>query len=256
MSVGLVTAAEPLPSEFRSVGVSENLGAQIPKDIRLIDQDGLSIGSDRLFNSGKPTVLVMAYYNCPMLCSMVVTGVVEAVNAIPLQIGDRYNVVVVSFDPSDTTGNAKRFSESYFKQIKGRHSKDGFRFLVGQEADVRRLADAIGFGYKFNEKTGEYAHNAAIFFIAPDATISRYLYGVEFKPSDFRLSILDASDRKQVSTAEKLLLYCYGYDSHTKGYSLVATNVMKLGGIVTIIVLGLSLVWLNFKYKDRKSHHG
>lgn len=248
----LTRAAEPLPAAFESVGVSENLGAKIPDDIQLVDASGNRVSGKSIFSSGKPTVLVMAYYTCPMLCSLVVTGVVDAANAIPFWVGDRYNIVVVSFDPSDTTSNAQRFSESYFKQVKRLRAPEGLRFLVGDEKQVRRLANTVGFGYKYNEKTGEYAHNAAIFFIAPDGTVSRYLYGVEFKPKDFRLGILEASDRKQVSTTEKFLLYCYGYDSHARGYGLVATNVMKLGGIVTIVVLGLSLVWLNFKYKDRK----
>ncbi len=256
MSTQFLCAAEPLPAAFKGVGVSENIGGQVPLDITLTESNGSVLQTKAFFQGQEPVVLVLAYYSCPMLCNMVVSGVSDAMSKLPFNAGDRYRVVVVSFDPSDTPSKAETFSHKYKELVGGHAVGNGFRFFVGSQAETRRLADSVGFHYNYNPKTKEYAHGASIFFLTPEGKISRYLYGIEFRPADFKLAVLEASDRKQVSTTEKLLLFCYGYDSHARGYGLVAVNIMKIGGLVTILVLGLALFGLNRKYKDRSKRHG
>ncbi|NBV41705.1 SCO family protein [bacterium] len=245
-------AADPLPRELNGVGIKEHLGAMIPTDAVLTDSEGQTVSTSELVNGKQPIVLVFAYYTCPMLCNLVLTGVQDAVGKTALVPGERYRIITISIDPKDTTENAKGFKEKYTGPLKNKIKNDGWRFFVGPDAEVRKVADAVGFNYAYNPRSKEYAHAAGIIVLTPEGKISRYLYGIEFKPTQFKLAVLEASDRKIISVFEGVLLFCYNYDAHARGYALVASNVMKVGGFVTVVALAGLLVWLNLRYKDRK----
>ncbi len=245
-----------LPAELTDSGITEKLGSQFPLDGVLTDSTGATVSSKALFSDGKPVVLVLAYYNCPMLCNLVLTGVADAVSRNPSIAGERYRIITLSIDPSDTPESAAAFSKKYLADVDGKVTQNGWQFLVGSQQTVKRIADSVGYGYKYLPDSGEFAHGAGIIVLTPEGKVSRYLYGIEFKPRDFKLAILEASHRKLVTTTEKVVMYCFKYDPNSKGYALVAVNIMKLGGLVTIIVLGGAIVWLNIKHKDQKNHHG
>jgi protein SCO1/2 len=249
-------APSVLPADVREAGISENIGGQIPLDATFTDSSGSKISMTELFSDGRPVVLVMAYYNCPMLCNLVLTGVADAVKSTPGNVGERYRIVTVSIDPSDTPESARKFSSRYVGAVGNKVKENGWRFLVGSESEVKRVGDAVGFRYKYLPKTKEFAHGAAIMILTPEGKVSRYLYGIDYKPKDFKLAILEASNRRLVSTTDKVVMFCYAYDPNARGYALVAMNIMKLGGIVTVIVLGLAIVWLNFTTKNRRKNHG
>ncbi|NBV82574.1 SCO family protein [bacterium] len=251
-----IPSGNQLPADVASAGISENIGAQVPLNVILTDSEGNKVISKDWFKDGRPVVLVMAYYSCPMLCNMVLTGVADAVKTMPGNVGEKYRIITVSIDPSDTPESARKFSSKYIGAVGNKVKNNGWEFLVGSESEVKRIGDAVGFRYKYIPRNKEYAHGAGIMVLTPDGKLSRCLYGIEYKPRDFKLAILEASDRRLVSTTERIMMFCYAYDSHSQGYALVAVNIMKLGGIVTVIVLGGAIIWLNFKYKDRKKYHG
>lgn len=252
----LFAADTTLPEEVKNAGISEKLGGQVPLDVVLTDSSGVTVSTKTLFDGDHPVVLVMAYYNCPMLCNLVLSGVASAVSNNSLVAGDRYRLITISIDPADTPDTATAYKKRYTEMAGRQLQADGWDFLIGDEASVRKIGNAVGFGYQYVEETKEYAHGAAIMILTPEGKISRYLYGIEFKPRDFKLALLEASDRKFVSTTEKVVMYCFAYDPHSRGYALVAVNIMKLGGLITVIVLGGFIIWPNLKHKDRGNNHG
>lgn len=257
MSVHSLPAQSKSPSiNFEEAGITENLGAQIPLNIQLTRSDGVTVNTRDLFSDGKPVVLVMAYYSCPMLCNLVVESVAKVVNDSKWMPGDKYRIVTISFDPKDTTSSARAFCKKHTSSItKQTLDSTDWQFLIGSAADVKSIGNTIGFRYKYIPENQDFAHGAGIMILTPDGKVSRYLYGVDYNQRDFKLAILEASDRKLVSTIDKVTLYCFSYDSHTRGYAIVARNIMKIGGLITICALGLIIFGLNIKTKDRRKNH-
>ena len=233
------------------IDVKEHLGGKIPLDLTFVNDSGRTVRLAEYFRPGRPVLLVLAYYNCPMLCTLVLNGVADVMKKVAWQPGKEYQVVTVSIDPreSDTLAALKR--TRYLEYLGRPGSAEGWRFHVGSEDQIRKLADAIGFEYFYMEDRKEYAHPAAIYVLTADGTISRYLYGIQFNERDVRLAVLEASEGKIGSTVDRLLLYCFHYDPDAKGYVVLATNVMKLGGLATLLIFGVFLVvlWIRDKTK-------
>lgn len=242
--------ANAMPNEFVDIGIEDRAGASVPTDVRLVDENGDSVLLGDVLGGDTPTVLVLAYYSCPMLCTLVLNGVSKSLKTLAWTAGKEYRVVTVSIDPRDTPEIAKGKQETYLEDYGRQATPDAWRFLTGTEAEVRRLADAVGFTYAWDEKTEQYVHAAGGFVLTPDATISRTLYGIEFNPRDLRLAIAEASDGQVGTAIDKVLLFCFHYDPQAKGYVVAALRVMKAGGILTAIILGL---WLGrFWRRERK----
>lgn len=243
------------PPELKGVDVIEHLGDGLPRDAAFVDSDGKAVKLGDYFDGKRPTVFVFAYHTCPMLCSLVLDATVKALNDVQWTVGQEFDVVSVSIDPKDTPDSATRKRAQVIESYpRARGSTAGWHFLVGDDANIRRVTDAIGFQYRYDARQKQYAHPAAIYLLTPDGRIARYLYGIQFEPGDVRLGLLEATEGRSISTTEKLILYCYHYDPQGKHYSLVAMNVMRVGGGITALAMGglLAMMWVR-EYRRKKS---
>jgi len=248
--------ANQTPPELKGVDIVEHLNGQLPLDAVFRDQDGKTVKLGDYFDGKRPVVFVFAYHTCPMLCSLVLDATVKSLNNVQWTVGDEFDVVSLSFDPKDTPQTAtKKLKEVVGNYTRAKGSTRGWHFLTGEADQIRRVTDAFGFDYRYDPRQKQFAHPAAIYLLKPDGRIARYLYGIQYNPSDIRLGLLEASEGKSISTTERILLYCYHYDPQGKHYSLVAMNVMRLGGAITLVLLGglLLVMWARERRKRRKT---
>lgn len=255
LSVNCVEAqtAGNIPEELQRIGVDEHLGEKIPlEDLTFVSDSGDTTGFAAFFNAGKPIVLTLYYSDCPMLCSLVLTGLQKAVSDVGFIPGVDYRLLTVSIDPRQTVQQSSAGRERFGSDLPAGSTADAWRFFTGDSINIARLTNATGFRYFYVEERAEYAHPALAIILSPDGTISRYLYGIEFKSSDLRLALLEAAEGKIGSTVDRILLYCYHYDPNAKGFVLMAGQIMKLGGGVTLVIfLGLLAgLWLRDRRKS------
>lgn len=239
------------PQELRKIDIVEHLGRKIPLDLTFTNDKGETLPLSEYFNKGKPVIIVLAYYDCPMLCTLVLNGLADAAKAIPFLPGKDYTILTISIDPTETAKLAASKKKNYIENIGKPGIDDGWMFFVGKESQSKKLADALGFKYYYIPEKKQYAHPAVLHVLTQDGRISRYLYGIQYKPNDLRLSLLEASRGKIGNTIDRLLLYCYHYDPDAKGYSLFAGNVMRIGGLATvgILVIFLGGLWMTGRRK-------
>lgn len=223
--------------ELRRIDIVEHPGDTIPMDLVFTDDSGKQARLADYFHQGKPVIVTLAYYNCPMLCTVVLNGLSDAIRGQELYPGRDFTVLTVSINPNETSELADGKRSRYMQALGDKGQNNGWRFFVGDSTQSRALAEAIGFKYYYDETTKEYAHPAGAFVLTENGVISRYLYGLEFKPRDLKLALLEASEGKIGSTIDRLILYCYHYDPSAKGYVVMAGNVMKLGGLLTLVIL-------------------
>jgi len=244
------------PEELKSIDVIEHSGDKIPFDLHFINDKGDSVMIGDYFNQGKPVVLILAYYECPMLCTLVLNGMSEGVRKLGWTPGDKFQLVTVSIDPRETWELAAGKKKTYLADLNMPAAADGWAFLAGAESQSKALAEALGFKYYYDEKNNQYAHPAVAFILTSDGRISRYLYGIEFKPRDLKLALLEASEGKVGSTLDRIILYCYHYDPKSGGYVAFASNIMKLGGgfTLTLLILFFFIMWRFEKHKKSKKN--
>ena len=240
------------PEELKDVGVKERLGEAVSlSEIELIDsetQQKRALSS--WFQNGKPVLLNLVYYECPMLCTMVLNGVNEGMKRLAWSVGEQFNVITVSINPKDTPAMALAKKQNYLKDyLKSGHdsekARQGWSFLTAEEVQVQKLASQLGFEYKYDEIQKQYAHSAVTFVLTPEGKISRYLYGITYASKDLKLALLEASQGKIGSVFDRLLLFCYHYEPLSRGYSLQAMKVMQLGAMGMVAFLGgyLMVFW-------------
>lgn len=246
-------APDQVPAELEGIDLVDRSGETVPADIALIDESGQTVRLGAFFNHEQPILIQLVYYSCPMLCTQVLNGYLAAAKKLDWIPGRDYTVVTVSFDPRDTAALAAGKKATHVAELGKPEAAAGWHFLVGDSTETRRLADALGFSYRYDPIGKIYAHPAGMFVLTPEGTISRTLYGIEFSPKDLRLSLTEASQGRLGTPLDKFLMYCYQYDPKTHKYALVAMNVMKAGGLVTLIVLGalLGALWA----RERRRHH-
>jgi protein SCO1/2 len=232
-----------LPKELEGIGIDEKPGSVLPQDLTFRDQDGKSVRLGEYLEKDKPVILVLAYYRCPMLCSLVLNGLGDGLRELAWVAGERFRVVTVSIDPSDTSEMAQKKRENQLASYGRKGAPRGWDFLVGNESDIKRLADLLGFRYRYDRVEKQYAHAAGAFVFTPDGRLSRTLYGISFPARSLRLALTEAAGGKLGSAWDKVLLFCYHYDPAARGYVLGARRIMKLGGVLTILSLGL-FFWL------------
>jgi len=207
------------------------------------------------FSDDDPVMLIMAYYECPMLCNLVMNGVIQGAREVSLIPGEDYKILTVSIDPTETTELAVAKKQNYVNSFDREGAGKGWTFFTATEDQSVKLADAIGFKYYYDEDLQQYAHSAVVTVLTGEGVISRYLYGIEFNPRDLKLALLEASEGKVGNTLDRILLYCYRYDPDAGSYTILATNIMKLGGVVTLIFLIIligGLWWREIRRKSRK----
>jgi protein SCO1/2 len=234
--------ASALPPLAREAGVEEHLGEAVPRDVALRDSEGRAVRVGDLLAEGKPVALVFAYHSCPMLCSVVLDGFAAAIRETGLVPGEDFIPVTVSFDPRDTPARAAEVKARYVGQAARPGLEAAWRFLTGDADETRRLADAVGFGYARDARSGEYAHAAALIFLTPDGRVARYLYGAGFPARDFRLALVEAGEGRTGTTLDRFVLTCYQYDPDARSYIPFALGMMTLGGVALLVVLGAVLV--------------
>jgi protein SCO1/2 len=238
-------APSGLPTALNGVSIDQKLNEQLPLDLVFTDENGKSVKLGDYFGK-KPVVLSLVYYQCPMLCNQVMNGMVTAFKVMAFQPGQEFEVVTVSFDPRETHALAaakKNTYVNYLPEARRASAASGWHFLTGDETSIKRLTDAVGFRYHFDEATNQFAHASAIYVTTPQGKLARYFYGIEYAPRDLRLGLIEAADNKIGTPVDQLLLYCYHYDPATGKYGAVVMNVMRLGGIVTLIAIaGMFLV--------------
>jgi len=239
MSAGLASASVPStdrPPALAGVGIDQKIGNALPLDARFRNERGETVRLGDYFGD-KPVLLVPAYYECPMLCGLVLNGVTSALRGLAFDVGDDFTVVTFSFDPRETPELARAKRETMLREYRRAGAKTGWHFLTGDEADIRRLTDAIGFKYAFDPKANEYAHASGVVVATPDGTVARYFLGVEYAPRELRLALVEASERKLGSVVDQLMLFCFRYDPHTGRYSTVAMGAVRAGGVLTLLAL-------------------
>lgn len=254
-AVSYAQAVQNDPPQLRGIDVEEHLGSTIPLDLEFTNDAGERVKLGQYFHQGKPVIVVLAYYNCPMLCTLVLNAVAESVKQLAWTPGNEFQMLTVSIDPLETSELAAAKKRNYLKYLNKHGAEDGWRFFVGEDASIHRLADALGFKYFYVEERKEFAHPAVAFILGEDGKISRYLYGIQFKERDMRLALVEASEGKVGNTVDRLLLYCFHYDPQAKSYVVFATNVMKLGGLLTMLILGtfVAVLWKRESHRKDQS---
>lgn len=233
------------PAILEDIGVDEKLGEQIPSDLTFANSEGDSVTIGELMQDGKPVLLNPLYYECPSLCGLVQEAVFNVVQDLEWSPGADYTIISYSIDPEETVEHAASSKTEIMQDLNRPGAEDGWHFLTGDEKASKTLSESIGFNYKYDERIEEYVHQACIMLISPDAEITRYLYGLKIDEFDLRNALYEAADGKIGSTIEKAVLYCYTYDPSSQSYVPFAMNIMKLGGLATILILGifLTILW-------------
>jgi protein SCO1/2 len=229
-----------MPQLLDKVGFDSKLNARIPLDMQLRDESGRDVQVTELFKD-KPVILVFVYYRCPMLCNLTMEGLVRGLSRVPLDAGQGFSVVMVSIDPRETQTQATAAKQKALDRYARPGTADGWRFLTGDEEQVRHLADAVGFRYQYDPATDQFAHAAGVTILTPDGVVSHYLYGVDFPPRDLRLALIDASQGGVGSATDRVLLLCFHYDPTTGRYGLAVIRLLQLGGLTTAVGMGLAI---------------
>jgi protein SCO1 len=234
-----------LPREMHDIGVIEHLNAQVPADATFLDETGQPVRLGRYFDGRRPVVLNLAYSRCAMLCNLVLNAVVRALQETPWSVGEEFDAVTISVDPRETPAIANERRGRVLAQYNRPSGARGWHFLTGSESQVRRVADAVGFQYRYDRAQDQFAHPAVTMLLTPEGKVARYLYGIQYRPVDVRVGLLEASQGRSISTVERVILYCYHYDPQGQGYVLWAMRVMRLGGAATLVVFGtfLTVMW-------------
>jgi protein SCO1/2 len=223
---------------LKNAGVDQKLNSRVPLDLVFTDEHGRDVRLGDFFGK-RPVVLALAYYDCPMLCTQVLGSMVGSLETLTFDAGKDFEVVVVSFDPGETAGQALAKKASLMPRYRRPSGETGMHFLTGREDAIKQLTAAVGFRYVYDPKIDQYAHPALLTVLTPGGVVSRYLYGFEFPPRDLRLALVEAADGKIGSAVDQALLYCYHYDPMSGTYGVAILNVVRLGGILTLAALGV-----------------
>jgi protein SCO1/2 len=234
--------AEETPEALKNVGVTERLNSQVPLNLVFADSDGGQRSLGSLFDGTRPVLLTLNYSNCPRLCSLQLNGLVRGLEGLEWNMGDQFRVITVSIDPSESPERAAATKHRYLEEYGRYGPADGWHFLTGREENIRELADAVGFAYTYVEETRQFAHAAVTIVCTPGGRVSRYLYGIEYKPQTLRLALVEAGEGKVGSTADRILLLCASYDAASGSYAAAAGKLMQIGGVLTVMILGSALL--------------
>jgi len=235
--------ASEVPRILRDVGFDQRLGDHVPLDAVFRDESGRAVKLGQFFGS-RPVVLSLAYYDCPMLCTVTLNGLASALDVVSFDPGREFEIVTVSFEPRETPELAAAKKAVYLRRYKRPGAATAWHFLTGDAASIKRLTDAVGFKYAWDETSKQYAHASGVMVLTPDGRLARYLYGVEYAPKDLRLAIYEAAQGRILSPVDHFLLYCYHYDPALGRYGKTVMGMLRVGGALTIVGLGALVLTL------------
>ncbi len=265
-------AGAPLPAEFQGVDIKQKLGERIDPEVQLVDHSGRKVQLGDFFDGERPVIMTLNYYRCESLCSTQLNELVNALKFLDwLPGGEEFRIVTVSFDPRDDVDVALGKRETYTRELMRKWALDQdetltdaelnaradslqWDFLVAQPRAIRAITERLGYSYRFDKDSGQYAHAPVVYVMSPDGVISRYLFGISYTAQDLKFSILDASDGRVGSLGEKILLSCFAFDPDSGGYSAFAWGFMRIGGTLILLILGLWL--LRFWRRERRGPNG
>ena len=260
MTTGIMSPpASMRPPGLKNVGIEQHLNEQIPPELTFRDETGKAVRLGDYFGK-KPMILNLVYYQCPMLCGEVLSGLESALRVLKFDVGKEFDVLTVSFDPHETPQMAAAKKAEYLKRYGRASAAQGWHFLTGPQESIDALTKAAGFQYEYDSASRQFAHATAIMVLTPEGKISQYYYGVEFAPKDLRLGLIQASDNKIGTLVDQVLLYCYHYDPATGKYGAVIMRIVRLAGIATMLCIGLLMAVLfrrgsaNNRKQQNESH--
>jgi protein SCO1/2 len=238
-----------IPAILKGVGIDQNLNAQLPLEAQFRDETGATVRLGNYFR-GRPVILNLVYYKCPMLCNLILSGMVKTLRRVDLNPGTDFDIVTISFDPKETPQVAAAKRQSYLTQYNRPGAAEAWHFLTGDEAQIHKVTDAVGFHYQWDERQHSWAHASAIFVATPDGRLSRYLYGIDYRDRDLRLSLVEASANKIGTLSDQALLFCYHYDPANGRYGLVIMNIIRL--LCTLTALALAAFVILALWRERR----
>jgi protein SCO1/2 len=237
---------------IREVGFEQNLNAALPLDAKFRDEAGSTVELRQYFGK-RPVVLALVYYDCPMLCTLILNGLTSSLKIVNLDAGTDFDVLAVSFDPRETPELALAKKAEYVKEYGRSGTERGWHFLTGEEESIRRLTEAVGFKYYWDEESRQFAHASGVMVATPEGKLSKYLYGIDYAPRDVRLALVEASAGRIGSPVDRMLLFCYHYDPSTGKYTLAVMNIVRVMGTGTVAAIGL-FVFLMLRRERRTAN--
>jgi protein SCO1/2 len=242
MTQGILSPpANVRPPGLKNVGIEQHLSEQIPPTLSFRDETGKAVRLGDYFGK-KPMILNLVYYQCPMLCGEVLSGLESALRVLKFDVGKEFDVLTISFDPKETPEMAADKKAQYLKRYGRPSAQQGWHFLTGPAASIDALTKAAGFQYQYDPRTAQFSHATAIMVLTPEGKIAQYYYGVEFAPKDLRLGLIQASENKIGTVVDQVLLYCYHYDPDTGKYGAIVSRILQLAAGATVLILGTFLV--------------
>ena len=231
--------SDGMPPALNEVGIDQRLGESLPLDATFKDENGQPVKLGNYFNNGRPVILALVYYECPMLCNEVLNGLTGSLKGMSFNAGKEFDVVAISFDPreNEKPDLAKNKKASYMERYGRPGTEGGWHFLTGNQAAIDAVTKAAGFKYHWDEKTNQFAHAGGVMLTTPEGRLSKYFYGIDYAPKDLKFGIIESADHKVGTVADKLLLYCYHYDPSSGRYGFAILNAMRIGGVITLLAM-------------------
>jgi protein SCO1/2 len=245
-------AQAPQPDKIiEGVRFEQKLNQQLPLEVTFKDETGQTVHLGDYFGD-KPVILVLAYYECPMLCTLVLNGLLASLEELTFDVGNQFDIVTVSFDPGETPELAAAKKEAYIRMYGRPGAAEGWHFLTGDEASIKKLTEAVGFYYNYDSTRDEYAHPTGIMVVTPQGKLARYLYGIDFPPTDLRLGLVEAAENRIGSPVDQILLMCYHYDPVVGKYTVTIMTFVRLAGLVTVGAIGAVIATFLWRDHNRK----
>ena len=230
-----------LETVYNGVGVDQKLGDALPLDLVFTDEQGHSVQLQDYFSKDRPVILNLVYHSCPQLCNVLMDGFTRALKEMEWVAGDKFDIVTISINPSESYELAGEKKLHYLNQLGKEDASDGWHFLTGSQESITAVAEAVGFNYRWLDDIQQFVHPAIITVLTPDGTVSRYIQGLDFDPRDIRLALVEASGGAIAAAIDYVALYCLQYDPNSNSYVAHASNLMRLGGFLTVIILCATL---------------
>jgi protein SCO1/2 len=239
------------PSALKDVTIEQRLNSQLPLDATFKDEYGETVRLGKYFGKGRPVVIALVYYECPMLCTQILNGMTRAAKVLTFTPGKDYDILAISFDARETPKQALLKKAVYMKDYGHPETANGWHFLTGDPDSIKRVTDAVGFKYKWDVYTATFAHASAIYIATPDGKLSKYFYGIDYSPKEMRLGLVDASEHKIGNAVDQILLFCYHFDPTSGKYTFAAMEILRAAGAATVLMLG-GLVFIMLRRDRRK----